>query len=149
MRTKARAAHREMKIVKAVANEGGAGNPVARKNSASHLELLEPLNGFTLVGNDLCLPNESNRHEAHGDHAKDKHQTDVGLLSGKPKPTPKPGHGKGSPSTQPNEFPRIFPGLRPNELADNTTRLVRHLAIERPLRIRTRSSYQAQKCKGF
>ena len=70
------------------------------KPSASELQLFQPLNGFALVGDNLRLPNERDRHEAHGDDAEDEDETEVGLLSGEPKCTPKPSHGRGSPSTR-------------------------------------------------
>jgi hypothetical protein len=66
---------------------------------ATELELFEPLYGFALVGNDLRLPDKGNGHEGHGDDAKNKNQSDIGLLSGKVKNASKPGHGKESPST--------------------------------------------------
>ena len=67
---------------------------------AAKLQLLQPLDGFALAGNDLRLPDQGNGHKAHGNNAEDEDDTDVGLLSGKPKCTPKPSHGRGSPSTR-------------------------------------------------
>jgi hypothetical protein len=78
-------------------SEGDIGRRVSRL--AAEFELFEPLNGFALVGDNLRLPDQSNRHEAHGDDAQDENESDVGFGSGKPKNATKPGHGKGSPST--------------------------------------------------
>jgi len=67
---------------------------------AAKLQLFQPLDGFALIGDDLRLPDERDRHEAHSDDAEDEDEADIGLLSGKPKYTPKPSHGRGSPSTR-------------------------------------------------
>lgn len=67
---------------------------------AAELELFEPLDGFALVGDDLCLPHERNGHEAHADDAKYQNKSNLRLLGGKVKDAAKPGHGKGSPSTR-------------------------------------------------
>jgi hypothetical protein len=37
---------------------------------STKLKSLEPLNRFPLIGDDLSLPYQSNRHETHGDDAK-------------------------------------------------------------------------------
>ena len=66
---------------------------------AAELELFEPLNGFALVGDDLRLPDERDRHAAHGDDTKNKNESNVGFLGRKTKGASKPCHGKGSPST--------------------------------------------------
>ena len=66
----------------------------------AELKLFEPLNGFALVGDDLCLPDQSDGHAAHGDDAQDQNDADAGLVSGKVKNALKPSHGKGSPSTR-------------------------------------------------
>jgi hypothetical protein len=60
---------------------------------APELELFEPLKGFALVGDDLGLPDERDRHEAHGDDAKNKNESDVGLRSREAKNPSKPCHG--------------------------------------------------------
>ena len=71
-----------------------------REGLAAELELFEPLNGFALVGNDLRLPHQRDRHAAHGDDSKEQHDADAGFLCGKVEQALKPSHGKGSPSTQ-------------------------------------------------
>lgn len=48
---------------------------------AAELELFEPLDGFALARDDLRLPDKRNGHEAHGDDAKHKDESNVGLLS--------------------------------------------------------------------
>ena len=67
---------------------------------AAKLQLFQPLDSFALIGDDLRLPDERDRHEAHGYDAEDEDEADIGLLSGKPKYTPEPSHGRGSPSTR-------------------------------------------------
>jgi hypothetical protein len=67
---------------------------------ATELELLEPVNRFALIGDDLRLPDEGDGHDAHGKDAKDQNEADMGFLNGKPESAAKPHHGKGSPSTR-------------------------------------------------
>ena len=66
----------------------------------SELHLLQPLDRFALIGDNLRLPDERDGHEAHGNDTQNEDEADVGLLSGKPEYALKPCHGKGSPSTR-------------------------------------------------
>ena len=50
---------------------------------------------MALVGDDLRLPDERDRHEAHGDDAKNKNESNVGLRSREAENTSKPSHGGG------------------------------------------------------
>ena len=66
---------------------------------AAELEPHKPLNGFALIGNDLCLPYQGNRHEAHKKNGKDENDNNIGLVNRKAEDAAKPSHGKGPPST--------------------------------------------------
>src|SRR5271170_3616128 len=74
-------------------------------NLPTKLETLEPLNGFTLVGDDLCLPHQGNRHETHGDDAERQDDTHGRFRGRNVKLASKPCHSKGSPSTRSAEVP--------------------------------------------
>src|SRR5207245_11000292 len=66
---------------------------------AAELVPTQPLNGCALIGNDLCLPYQSNRHEAHKKNGKDENDNNIGLVNRKAEDAAKPSHDKGPPST--------------------------------------------------
>src|SRR5260370_22439191 len=81
-----------------------------RTRLTAKLELLEPLDSFALVSNDLRLPDKSNGQKAHGNNAKDENEADIGFVSGKVENAAKPSHGNESPSTRCGLFARIRVG---------------------------------------
>src|SRR5690348_7846299 len=76
-----------------------AGKVVEWGPLAAELEPHKPLNGFALIGNDLCLPYQDNGHEAHKNDGKDENDNNIGLVNRKAEDAAKPSHGKRSPST--------------------------------------------------
>jgi len=102
------------------------------------LESFEPLYGFALVSYDLRLPEHRNRQKAHGNYAKDEHDADIGLVSGKAQHLPKPSHGWISPSTRSDlpAFDRVSPsddteggafvGIFQRNRVANSVRLLSH-----------------------
>jgi hypothetical protein len=104
---------------------------------AAEFELLEPLDGFALVRDDLGLPNEGDGHEAHGDDTKDKNKADVGLGSGKAKSAMEPEHGMGTPSTwfAPSNASDAIPIRQSRETSQLVTRKLGNPSAREPDRI--------------
>jgi hypothetical protein len=71
-----------------------AGKGVEWGRLAAELEPHKPLNGFALIGNDLCLPYQGNGHEAHKKNGKDENDNNIGLVNRKAEDAAKPSHGK-------------------------------------------------------
>lgn len=70
------------------------------KLSASQFQMLQPLYSFALIGNDLRLPDQRNRHCAHGDQAENEDKANMRIASRNAKSAANPIHGKRSPSTR-------------------------------------------------
>lgn len=68
-------------------------------SSISGLELFQPPDRIALIGNDLGLPDEGNRHGAHDNEAKNQSNADVRLANLAPENATNPFHGNTSPST--------------------------------------------------
>ena len=67
---------------------------VGRDPSIAESDVFEPANGVALIGNDLCLPYQGDRHGAH-----DQGDPDVRLVNLTPQDAAQPFHGSGSTST--------------------------------------------------
>jgi hypothetical protein len=78
---------------------------------ASELHRFQPADHIALVGNHLCLPNDGEGHEPHGESADGKHETHMGFGSGNSKYAKQPRHGYQSPSTRapPSILARAIP----------------------------------------
>lgn len=74
-------------------NFEGSGKSTMRVGLAAELHALEPLDSFALAGDNLCLPDQGDGHQAHGNNAKHQDEDDFRLMDGKGEGTPKPRHG--------------------------------------------------------
>jgi hypothetical protein len=61
--------------------------------SAAELDLFEPADGIALVGNDLGLPDDGNRHDAHEEKADDESKPQMQLANLNPTNAANPFHG--------------------------------------------------------
>ena len=63
-----------------------------RPESAAEFHGFEPVNSVALIGDDMRLPNEAERHQAHKKDTDSQRQVGVGLLRRKAKSANEPGH---------------------------------------------------------
>jgi hypothetical protein len=70
----------------------GKGSENLARKLATELQRLEPFNGVALFSDDLRLPDQAKRHEAHEEDANREGEVGVRLSRGEAKGADQPGH---------------------------------------------------------